>query len=250
MRQPKKTSVWQSWLVFDIPFFVIGFSKRRHPTSTQIANAIGPIAFDDSNALQAAQILDFDEAEHGRLRFSFLLFSLALAVVWAMARREAGGKEIDMGCIFAANGMILKRVPQVEEIRRIGDLVIDPYDMNHLPGVLRSELGLDVDSFNLSSTRLRFHEIALHVMAVRTQRAMETFFQSAQKTQGSVEEAQRAIILAFAYAILEQSSERYLVLINDEAPSNALRDLSKIEPFVEERYATLFRGMIEIFGPR
>jgi hypothetical protein len=223
------------------------FATQLHPTSEQIAAAIAPFVFDDVRAKDVAQQLELGPADARRFLFSVVILTLDLAVCWGTLKRSVRGKEIDIGVITYACGLVLERLPNARGECRLGDYTLFVEECGALASALLGEqIVIRRDAFD--ETLLPFFDLAVSVYACRLPQIVKTFTDAARLFDADLDSARGVIKLELANLLLEQASIEPLKVSDlSTASSDRQVTLLLLSALVVERIDGVWQRMSRVF---
>lgn len=223
-------------------------SSERFPNAEEIASVLLPVAMDDSRGRETADALSLISTDARRLLFSEFILTLNLAVQWAMAKRSVRDREINVGAILRAVGIVLERVPESRSICRLGDYTLYLDECAGIASELQNEPHITIRRDDFGETLLPFIDLARTAFAVRAQ-PLHNVWSTVSRAFNELGEAREVLIAGLGRLLLYQASLETVI----GSPDASLLDLEQhlaataLTPIAEGKYKAVVEAMNAVY---
>jgi hypothetical protein len=207
-----------------------------------------PVAMDDSRGRETADALALISSDARRLLFSEFILTLNLAVAWATAKRFVRGREINVGAILYAIGLVLEKVPGSRSICRLGDYTLYVDECGGIAGQLQNEPHINIRRDDFGETLLPFIDLARTVSAVRAQ-PLYNVWSAVSRAFNEPREARVVLIAGLGRLLLYQASLETVI----GSPDPSMPDLQQhlgataLTPIAEGKYIAVIDTMNAVY---
>lgn len=221
------------------------FKRRRHPTEIEIANALGPIAFDPEVPGQAASALRLEPNDAQRFGFSSMIYTICLPMIWAMGRRTINGADIDVGAICGSARILSQRLTESNSMCTIGDYVLNGADYARMGSLLANDYGVQICTDNFNATQCLLKDLIVVVFSFRTEDFFDAMMNAIQIAKGDENKALGLIMHSFSRLILVQSGipDPY-----DDASGEGMLNIMMVNDLSEQRYTAVVSTMDRLYN--